>query len=492
LIKINGFEQGIGMLEDDLRICQKCRAKVKFDGEDRRKCPACGATVWFFHFKRPPELPPEPVQIVTSPWRSNASRVLLGTMAVLAFIAFLAFMNTLIVVMVSVLIAFGFGIFAFIRHAETTQIEDQLVYIQETRQYASLVQKRTEELVQRYIHLLRTGNERIEHYREKFYETGLELRESAAEMMRDAERERQAIATVEEGIFDMADRLVNDNLKWVAQKLRADPENYQRQKKALTKTFDFVESVGHQLDPKTRKKSLVDLKKRYSEKVREKTLKDEQRRIKQQMREEERVRREREAAIKEAEQRERELQARIQEALDAQGGEMGDEIEELQRQLREAQENAERTKSMAQLTKAGHVYVLSNIGSFGENIYKVGMTRRLEPLDRVKELGDASVPFSFDVHAMVSCDNAPGLEKALHHELTRYRVNRINLRKEYFSIDLEEIFKAVEKHHGKVEYVAEPEALEYRESIEIDPNELVELEEELVELGVNVEDDEDD
>ena len=89
--------------------------------------------------------------------------------------------------------------------------------------------------------------------------------------------------------------------------------------------------------------------------------------------------------------------------------------------LAEAQASSERAKSMAQLTKAGHVYILSNIGSFGEGIFKVGMTRRLEPQDRVKELGDASVPFPFDVHAMISCENAPGLENALHKELARYR-----------------------------------------------------------------------
>ena len=77
---------------------------------------------------------------------------------------------------------------------------------------------------------------------------------------------------------------------------------------------------------------------------------------------------------------------------------------------KEAQEKKERALSMAQQTKRGHVYVISNIGSFGENVYKIGMTRRLEPTDRVKELGDASVPFQFDIHAMIYSDEAPTLE----------------------------------------------------------------------------------
>ena len=78
------------------------------------------------------------------------------------------------------------------------------------------------------------------------------------------------------------------------------------------------------------------------------------------------------------------------------------------------------------------MYVLSNIGSFGEGVYKIGMTRRLEPQDRVRELGDASVPFPFDVHMMISCDDAPSLENALHRESHKQRVNKVNFRKEFF------------------------------------------------------------
>lgn len=124
------------------------------------------------------------------------------------------------------------------------------------------------------------------------------------------------------------------------------------------------------------------------------------------------------------------------------------------------------------------------LGSFGPDVYKVGMTRRLDPEDRVRELGDASVPFPFDVHAMISCDNAPALERALHHELTRFRVNRVNLRKEYFRVDLKTILDRVRKYHGEIEYIAEPEALEYRESLQITPDEVAETEAELEELGV--------
>ena len=91
----------------------------------------------------------------------------------------------------------------------------------------------------------------------------------------------------------------------------------------------------------------------------------------------------------------------------------------------------------AEITPKGCVYVLSNYGSFGEDVYKIGMTRRDDPLDRVKELGDASVPFIFDVHAIVHTDSAPELEKHLHEKFDAYRVNKVNKRKEFFKLPLE-------------------------------------------------------
>lgn len=120
---------------------------------------------------------------------------------------------------------------------------------------------------------------------------------------------------------------------------------------------------------------------------------------------------------------------------------------ELEQKIQDVHQQYERAKSMAQLTKQGHVYVISNICSFGENVFKIGMTRRLEPMERVKELSGAAVPFDFDVHAMISCDDAPALEKTLHDHLESYRINRINLRKEFFRVELSIIIDEV-SHSG--------------------------------------------
>lgn len=115
--------------------------------------------------------------------------------------------------------------------------------------------------------------------------------------------------------------------------------------------------------------------------------------------------------------------------------------------------------------RAGYVYIISNIGAFGENIYKIGMTRRLNPQDRVDELGDASVPFNFDIHAMIFSDDAPALEAALHRAFEDRKLNMVNTRREFFNVTLDEIKEVIKKNFDKtVEFVDVPDAEQYRVS----------------------------
>jgi uncharacterized membrane protein (DUF485 family) len=201
--------------------------------------------------------------------------------------------------------------------------------------------------------------------------------------------------------------------------------------------------------------------------------KESQAELKRQMREEKQRQDELDRQQREAEEEETRLaeqQRLLEEALLVAEGNHKEELErqrlELEQKIQEVHQQYERAKSMAQLTKQGHVYVISNIGSFGENVFKIGMTRRLEPMERVKELSGAAVPFDFDVHAMISCDDAPALEKTLHDHLESYRINKINLRKEFFRVELSRIIDEVERHHGQVEYIADPVALQYLQSLE--------------------------
>lgn len=203
--------------------------------------------------------------------------------------------------------------------------------------------------------------------------------------------------------------------------------------------------------------------------------KEEQRRIKEQIREEERARREYERAMKEAAKEEetiRKAMEKAQQAIEKASAEQKAKFElqlaELQTRLAEAEAKNQRALSMAQQTKSGHVYIISNIGSFGEDVFKIGMTRRLEPLDRVKELGDASVPFPFDVHAMIYSEDAPGLETALHKFFVQNQVNKVNPRKEFFRVPISEIRAEVEKRGLEVKWTMAAQALEYKESLAIE------------------------
>ena len=115
--------------------------------------------------------------------------------------------------------------------------------------------------------------------------------------------------------------------------------------------------------------------------------------------------------------------------------------------------------------RAGYVYVISNIGSFGERMVKIGFTRRVEPLDRVRELGDASVPFRFDVHAMIFSDDAVGLESALHREFAAQRVNLVNAHREFFYATVQDVKDVLHRVRGSLlSYVDTPEALEWHQS----------------------------
>lgn len=140
-------------------------------------------------------------------------------------------------------------------------------------------------------------------------------------------------------------------------------------------------------------------------------------------------------------------------------------IERMQKEIKRLEDKFERSVSQAQLTRAGYIYVISNIGSFGEGVVKIGMTRRLEPMDRVKELGDASVPFRFDVHTLAFVEDAPKVEKMLHRKFNDYRVNKENNRKEFFKVLPNEVSDAMLEIGIESDWFYDVEAKEFRESL---------------------------
>lgn len=259
--------------------------------------------------------------------------------------------------------------------------------------------------------------------------------------------------------------------------LKVKWNNIKNMEERIKKSFEVINKLGetHQIEitEEYLKQRLEELYLSYEYEEKKYQEKEEQKRIREQMREEEKVRKELEIKKLELEKEEGIYQKAIEKAQKELEKKHGDEriefenkILELEAKLKEAREK-ERAISMAQQTKAGHVYIISNIGSFGENIFKVGMTRRLEPEDRVRELGGASVPFGFDIHAMIYSDNAPLLENKFHKKFSYNRLNLINQRKEFFHVSLDQLEAFAKENNCEIEFTKLAEAKDYRQTLQI-------------------------
>jgi hypothetical protein len=257
-----------------------------------------------------------------------------------------------------------------------------------------------------------------------------------------------------------------------------DWNNVNKMIERIDKSYDAINKVfekqGISISGHYKKLKEDELRATHEYRLKKQEEKEEQRAIRDMMREEEKVQRDIEAAKIKADKEEAMYQKALEKvrkemaaASPADAEKLQHQIADLEEKLRQTESGRERALSMAQQTRRGHVYVISNIGSFGENMYKIGMTRRLEPLDRITELGDASVPFAFDVHAMIFSEDAPALETALHKAFHERRVNMINLRREFFNVTLQEIEKIVHECHGVIEFTKIAEAEQYRETLAI-------------------------
>ena len=255
--------------------------------------------------------------------------------------------------------------------------------------------------------------------------------------------------------------------------------NVNQMKERIYKSYEAINKLGENSAVKIEKEYL-DLKieeliLEYEYQSKKQQEKEELRAIQEELREEEKARREYEKAIREAQKEEETLkkliekaQKEVSQANDEQKSKFEEKLRELEEKLKIAEDKNQRAISMAQQTKSGNVYVISNIGSFGENVFKIGMTRRLEPLDRIKELGDASVPFEFDVHSMIFSDDAPKLERELHKKFMLMQMNKVNPRKEFFKVNLSDIKAEVDKMEINAKWTMTAEALHYRESLAIE------------------------
>ncbi len=288
---------------------------------------------------------------------------------------------------------------------------------------------------------------------------------------------------------DGSKKMINDNIKQILRCFNSECDNIlmsvsgkniDTMRSKITKSYETLNKI-FSVDGISLQKELLELKLEelnlvYTAEIKREQEHELQKAIKEQMLEEEKIRREIEAQKAKIEKDQAQCSKEVNKLMtymqksqnDAEKQLYIDKIKELEDKLKELELAKETVLEREANAKAGFVYVISNIGSFGENIYKIGMTRRLEPMDRIKELSSASVPFEFDVHAMIFADDAPALETILHQHFEKQSVNRVNLRKEFFNITLDEIEQFVkENFNNTVEFTKIPLATEYRQTLNI-------------------------
>ena len=259
--------------------------------------------------------------------------------------------------------------------------------------------------------------------------------------------------------FDKLDKSIED-IKNVTQKyLKIAGEGNQSIAGTLTKFIGEIEYLF-----------INAAKIEYNYYLKKEQARQEQLAIREQMRQEAEERKALEAERKKVEQEEskyhseiEKLKLQLAEAKDDEFEKLNARILALQAQLADVIVKKEEISTLAN-GKAGNVYVISNLGSFGENVFKIGMTRRLNPQDRVDELGNASVPFRFDVHSFIFSNDAVGLENKLHTLLDNRRVNKVNMRKEFFNISLDELEQIVTETEPTAEFNRTMAAEEFRQS----------------------------
>jgi len=312
------------------------------------------------------------------------------------------------------------------------------------------------------------------------------LRESQKSLIKSGQATKANMNWTVNGSVAEGKKMVNDMIKLTLRSFNNECDycvdnvkfnNIDPFKKRIETSFETLNKLGRvsqvTLSTEYKKLKLSELHLAFEYQRKKQEEKEEQRRLKEEMREQEKLDREikvaRERIAKERKHFSKaieEMKARLENVKDEKElQDINSKLNELQMKYSDLEHEEKQIDYREQNAKAGYVYVISNIGSFGENVYKIGMTRRLEPLDRINELGDASVPFPFDIHALIFSDNAPELESKIQNKFYCGRMNKINNRKEFFKADINEIERVVKENYNKlVDFEKLPPAEQYRES----------------------------
>lgn len=322
-----------------------------------------------------------------------------------------------------------------------------------------------------------------EEYKEKLEE----IRSQQKEMIRNKTAATCSTKWTVDGSEAKGRKVTNDNIKMLLRCFNTDCENaidrvkynnIESMRARINKSYESLNKLGISnkitISPVYLRLKLDELSLAIEYAIKKQDEKEEQKRIRQEMREQAKLEKELEEARKNIDKEKKhysnaldKLNSQLDGVLsDDQKNDLLEKKAEIENQLSNLQKALDDVDYREANQKAGYVYIISNIGAFGENVYKIGMTRRLDPMERVDELGDASVPFNFDVHAMIFSEDAPKLEAALHRAFEDRKLNMVNTRREFFRVTLDEIEDVIKKNYDKtVEFIRIPPAEQYRQSL---------------------------
>ena len=322
-----------------------------------------------------------------------------------------------------------------------------------------------------------------EEYKEKLEE----IRSQQKEMIRNKTAATCSTKWTVDGSEAKGRKVTNDNIKMLLRCFNTDCENaidrvkynnIESMRARINKSYESLNKLGISnkitISPVYLRLKLDELSLAIEYAIKKQDEKEEQKRIRQEMREQAKLEKELEEARKNIDKEKKHYSNALDKLNSQLEGDLSDDQKndllekkaEIEGQLSNLQKALDDVDYRAANQTAGYVYIISNIGAFGENVYKIGMTRRLDPMERVDELGDASVPFNFDVHAMIFSEDAPKLEAALHRAFEDRKLNMVNTRREFFRVTLDEIEAVVKKNYDKtVEFIRIPPAEQYRQSL---------------------------
>jgi hypothetical protein len=316
-----------------------------------------------------------------------------------------------------------------------------------------------------------------------------QIRLHQARMIKDGTAVRNITTWTVNNSQREGERLIKDYVKLILRSFNNECDasiinvkfsNVNSIEKKIQKAFEALNKLGERMTIAITQEylglKLQELYLVYEHQVKKQEEKEEQKRIREQMREEAKLLKEIEEAKLKLEKEEKHFNKALilindqLQKTSSSTERMALEVEKakIEQKLVSVSKDLLTVEKREQNTRAGYVYVISNVGSFGENVYKIGVTRRLDPQERIDELGDASVPFEFDVHALIFSDDAPSLENALHKTFEHRRLNMINRRREFFHVTLDEIENVVKTNFKKpVEFIRVADAAQYRQSLKL-------------------------